>query len=131
MNNHFQAHTSNNEKNTEPKTIQKLQVCDQHYVLVNKINEVNNRLEYLMKVKWSNGDSEVQEIPLNRAIEFLLYDIKEVKKNTALWMDSTKIIKSIGAYAKKHKYFIMILAGIILLILSKEWFYKFINVLYK
>lgn len=107
------------------------QVCDLHYDMVRRINEVNNKLESMRMVKWCNGDEMVQEIPLNKAIELLLYDIKKVKENTSLWMDSTKILKSIGMYGKKHKYFLMFVSGLLILILSKEWFYKFINVLFK
>jgi hypothetical protein len=89
------------------------------------VNELNNKFDYAMKVKWING--EEKEIPLNRAVEYLLYDIKEIKKNTSLWTDSTKIIKSIMIYGKKHKTFLIFIALLITFLLSKNWFLTLID----
>lgn len=105
------------------------EVCNLHYDLVNKIGELTNRIEAISKVQWKNG--EEVEIPITRALEFIMYDLKEIKSNTSLWTDSTKIIKSIAMYFRKHKVFITILVLLIVFVLSRSWFTDLVTTIFK
>lgn len=112
-----------------PEKSENITVCMHHWEFAKNLQELNNRVDYISKVKWQNGEEKI--IPLNKAVELILADMRDIKKNTELVIDSAKLFSMLLRYFKKHKVILLLLFGFILFILNKYWFTDFIMRLIK
>jgi hypothetical protein len=110
---------------TEKTEIKNPEVCQYHHQILKDVKELNNRVDYMSTINFKVNGNET--IHISKAIELILFDLQDIKKNTSLVSDSVKLYSLLSNYTKKHKGFMIFVILVFTFLISKNFFLTLID----